>query len=310
MLSHTENVKLHFFIKKDKIMIKKLLSLMILGSILTLSNVKAQKKGAPEAKTAGIKPAKEAIVEMVTTMGTMKLKLYNETPLHRDNFLKLVREKFYDSLLFHRIIPAFMVQGGDPTSKRALPDAMLGNGESGYTVPAEFNPTKFHKKGALAGARQGDNVNPTKASSGCQFYIVQGKVFSPQELDQMEVSINMQKKQAIFNDLIMRPSNAALLDSLKLYQQTKNQSAFQALIKKIEPKIDEESKKQGEFKFSEEAKAVYSTIGGSPHLDGAYTVYGELTEGMDVLDKISAVERNPSDRPKQDVRIISVRIIE
>jgi peptidyl-prolyl cis-trans isomerase B (cyclophilin B) len=194
---------------------------------------------------------KRNTVEIVTSLGTIRIMLYNETPLHRDNFLKLVDEKFYDSLLFHRVISAFMIQGGDPESENAPEGKMLGNGDVGHTVPAEFLPSLFHKKGALAAARQGDNVNPQKASSGCQFYIVQGKKFTDAELDKIE-------------------------------------------------------SKSG-VKHTAEQREVYKTLGGTPHLDMNYTVFGEVLEGMSVVDAIAAVKTDNNDRPIQDVLILSVR---
>jgi cyclophilin family peptidyl-prolyl cis-trans isomerase len=189
-----------------------------------------------------------------TTMGDMVIRLSDSTPLHRDNFLKLVKVGYYDSVLFHRVIKNFMIQGGDPNSIRAAAGESLGNGGPGYTVPAEFRKTLFHKKGALAAARTGDNVNPTKASSGSQFYIVQGKIFT----------------------------NAGL-DSVETYRLNGR-------------------------KIPVEQREVYKTIGGTPHLDQGYTVYGEVVKGLDVVDKIAAVQTS-RDRPLQDIRIIKVKLI-
>ena len=209
---------------------------------------------------------KESKVQIETTQGVIVVKLYNETPLHRDNFLKLVKERFYDGVLFHRVIADFMIQGGDPDSKTAKPNASLGNGDVGYTIPAEFKtPAIYHKKGALAAAREGDGVNPQKASSGCQFYIVEGKTFTDAELSTMEAG------------KIARYGINSLNDST--------------------------------FRFSAEARAVYRTRGGTPHLDGNYTVFGEVTEGIDVVEKISKVKTNASDRPVEDVRVITMKMI-
>jgi cyclophilin family peptidyl-prolyl cis-trans isomerase len=282
--------------------IKNSLITLLLFGIFTLGAF-AQKK----VKDA---PKKNQQIEITTDFGKIKLKLYDETPKHKENFLKLVKEGFYDSTLFHRVIKDFMIQGGDPNSKLALVDAPLGNGENGYTVPAEINPIYFHKKGALAAARLGDEVNPLKNSSGCQFYIVHGRVFTEQELGQIEGQINMQRKQQYFNTWIRLPENKAEFDSLVAYQQAKNNNAFQNLIRQIEPKLNVayEMAKM-DFKFSEEARKAYTTIGGSPHLDGAYTVYGEVTEGIDTIDKIAVVERNRADRPVKDVRMF-VKIID
>lgn len=261
-------------------------------------------------KTTPKKPAQETLILMETNMGNIKMKLYNETPQHRDNFIKLVEKHFYDSLLFHRVIKEFMIQAGDPESKKpSSPDVMLGNGDVGYTIPAEFNPVFFHKKGVLSAARQSDEVNPLKASSGCQFYIVHGKTFSVAELEMLEKRINDQKKNTVFNQMLMLPENAAIKDSLMVYQQTQNQQKFQELISAtLLPKVEAEIAK-APFKFSEEQKKIYSTIGGAPHLDGGYTVFGEVTEGLDIVDKIANVEKNQFDRPLQDVRITKMTIV-
>ena len=197
-------------------------------------------------------------VLMQTTMGDMVIRLSDSTPLHRDNFLKLVKVGYYDSVLFHRVIKNFMIQGGDPNSKGAMAGKPLGDGGPGYTIPAEFRKTLFHKKGALAAARTGDNVNPTKASSGSQFYIAQGKVFTDAGLDSVET--------------------------------------FRLNGRKIPA----------------EQREVYKTIGGTPHLDQGYTVYGEVVKGLDVLDNIAAVQTSRGqdrDRPLQDVRIIKAKLI-
>ena len=247
--------------------------------------------------------AQDSIVQITTDMGVIKIKLYNETPLHRDNFLSLVRNKTLDSTLFHRVISNFMIQGGDVTSKHAAPDAMLGNGDVGYTIPAEFNPALYHKKGALCAARQGDDVNPLKASSGCQFYIVQGNKFAPGDLDAMEARMNQQGKQKIFSDIINRPENGNLKARFIANQQTGNADSMKVLTATIEPMIDAEAAKIVPFKYSDEQRKVYATIGGTPHLDGGYTVFGEVIEGLDLIDKIAAVEKNQMDRPTKDIRM-------
>lgn len=266
---------------------------------LTAFSQKAKKtEKAPETLSS-----KDSIVLITTDLGNIKVKLYNETPLHRDNFLKLVREKTLDSTLFHRVISNFMIQGGDISSKHATPDAMLGNGDVGYTIPAEINPLFYHKKGALAAARQGDNVNPLKASSGCQFYIVQGNKFAPSDLDAMENRMNQQAKQGLFQNIIMRPENEALKNRFVANQQTQNQDSMNVLNALAEAMTNAEAAKLAPFKYSEEQRKMYSTVGGTPHLDGGYTVFGEVIEGLDVVDKIAAVEKGANDRPKQDIRM-------
>lgn len=209
------------------------------------------------------KKMKEEKVKIETTEGVIVVKLYNETPLHRDNFLKLVKDKFYDGVLFHRVIADFMIQGGDPDSKTAKTNTQLGSGDVGYTIPAEIqSPAIYHKKGALAAARQGDNVNPQKASSGCQFYIVEGKTFTDAELDNMQRG-RMMRAGSLTNDSTLM--------------------------------------------FNEQARNDYKTVGGTPHLDGSYTVFGEVVEGIEIVEKISRVKTNSSDRPMEDVKVIKMR---
>lgn len=205
------------------------------------------------SQTKTTKKEKETMIELKTEFGTMKIKLYNETPKHRDNFIKLAKEGYYDGLLFHRVMKNFMIQGGDPNSRGASESAMLGSGGPGYTIPAEFNSALVHKKGALAAARQGDQVNPKKESSGSQFYIVQGDKQTDGALDNTE--------------------------------------------------------RQVKIKYTPEQREAYKTIGGTPFLDMNYTVFGEVTEGLEVVDKIAAVQTKPGDRPVKDVKIISVKVL-
>ena len=248
-------------------------------------------------------------VRIHTTMGNIVVELYNETPQTRDNFIKLVNQKFYDSTLFHRVIQTFMIQGGDPNSKTAPAGTMLGNGDAGYTVPAEIVPGLFHKKGALATARQGDQVNPTKASSGCQFYIVQGKVFRNGELDTMEQRANFGIKQQIFTKIISKPENGELKRKFIKYQNESAIDSLQALTKTIEPEIDAMYEKTDKFKFTPEERKAYTTIGGTPQLDNNYTVFGEVVEGIDIVDKIAGVKTDQADRPLVDVRVLSMEIV-
>jgi cyclophilin family peptidyl-prolyl cis-trans isomerase len=191
-------------------------------------------------------------VKITTNMGVIVLKLYNETPAHRDNFIKLAEEGYFDGTMFHRVIRQFMIQGGDPASKDAPAGQPLGSGGPGYTIEAEITPALFHKKGALAAARMGDQVNPERRSSGSQFYIVQGKVYTPEEIAAME-------------------------------QQMRKE-------------------------FTPEQRIAYTTVGGTPHLDGAYTVFGEVTEGFDVVERISLVATNPANRPNEDI-VMKVEVL-
>ncbi|MGE5424439.1 MAG: peptidylprolyl isomerase [Syntrophothermus sp.] len=209
--------------------------------IMTATSGMAQKAGE----------AKQVKFVIHTQFGDMKGVLYNETPKHRDNFVKLAKQGYFDGLLFHRVIKDFMIQGGDPDSKNAKPGQQLGMGGPGYTIDAEFNPKFIHKKGALSAARMGDQINPNKASSGSQFYIVQGSVQS-----------------------------ASVLDS-----------------------------RYANKKYTPAQKEIYEKIGGTPFLDGEYTVFGEITDGLDIIDKITTVDRDRNDRPNQDIKM-RIKIIE
>lgn len=244
--------------------------------------------------------------EIYTSFGTMKGKLYNSTPVHRDNFVKLAREKYFDSLLFHRVINQFMIQGGDPESRNAKPGQMLGNGGPDYTLQAEIIDTLFHKKGVLSAARQGDNVNPEKRSSGSQFYLVQGKVYTEQMLATQAQRINMQKKSQLISEYLRKPENKAVLDAVMYCQQNRLTDSLNKIATRIEPQATEGIE---EYQFSEAQVKAYTTIGGTPHLDGSYTVFGEIYEGLDVIDKIAIVPRDSHDRPTTDVKM-AIRIIE
>ena len=249
---------------------------------------------------------KETMVLMRTNKGDITLKLYNDTPLHRDNFLRLVADKQYEGLLFHRVIKDFMIQGGDVTSKDAPMNKSLGAGDLGYTVPAEFRyPVRFHKKGALCAARTGDEVNPEKASSASQFYIVTGKKYSDAELNQMEKQLENRLKQAIFARL--QTENKSKI--MSLYRSgNKEELAIlrDTLIGKVE--LEAESRKM-EAKISPEVCEAYKTVGGVPFLDNEYTVYGEVVDGLDVVDAIQAMKTNKQDRPTENVVILSVEVI-
>lgn len=210
---------------------------------MTAQGVEKQESG----KDSGVR------VEMQTSSGNIVILLYDDTPLHRDNFIKLAGEGVYDGTLFHRVIKGFMIQGGDPDSKNAKAGQMLGEGDLGYKIPAEFRENHINRRGALCAARQGDDVNPKKESSASQFYIVQGRKWSDGEMNMMEQRFGK--------------------------------------------------------KYSDEHRKIYAEEGGAPHLDGDYTVFGEVLEGMDVVDKIAAVKTDPMDRPLEDVRILSVKVI-
>lgn len=249
---------------------------------------------------------KETVLKIETSMGDIKVKLYNETPKHRDNFIKLAKDGTYNGTLFHRVIKDFMVQAGDPESKNAPKGKMLGSGDVGYTVPAEFvYPKYFHKKGALSAARQGDEVNPKKESSGCQFYIVTGKVFNDSTLLNMEQQKNQNKVTEAFNALAQKH-----MKEIYKMRKANDQDGLYALQDTLFIQAGAEAAKQPDFHFTPEQIKAYTTVGGTPHLDGEYTVFGEVVEGMDIVDKIQQVKTDRSDRPEEDVKIINVSVIE
>lgn len=248
----------------------------------------------------------ETLVHLQTSMGDITVKLYNETPIHRDNFIKLVKDGVYDSTLFHRVIKNFMIQAGDPQSKTATDTTTtLGSGDVGYTLPAEFNAKFFHKKGVLAAARQGDEVNPKKESSGCQFYIVTGRKFSEAQLINMENQLNEARLDTVFQTLARKHMKA-------IYQMRKanDTDGLLALQDSLEAQAREQVSKEPALKFTAEQVKAYTTVGGAPHLDGNYTVFGEVVDGMETVDRISAVKTNRSDRPEQDVRILKATVVE
>jgi cyclophilin family peptidyl-prolyl cis-trans isomerase len=245
-----------------------------------------------EAKT------KSNIVLIETSLGNIKIRLYDETPLHRDNFLKLVEQGYYNDLLFHRVIKDFMVQGGDPESKGAPANKSLGSGGPGYQIPAEIiYPQLFHKRGALSAARTGDQINPKKESSGSQFYIVWGSVYKEDQLKSMETQKKQQAMQAYFNHLAVERN-----DTILALSNAKNRSALDALQKELATMTETEFKNNPEKGgFTAAQKTAYSTVGGTPNLDGEYTVFGEVIEGLDIVDKIQSCQTASSDRPKTDI---------
>lgn len=255
-----------------------------------------------DMKNYEMEDAKDALVELKTTMGDVVVELYNDTPLHRDNFLKLVGEGFYDGVLFHRVINEFMVQTGDPSSKEAAKDAMLGEGDPGYTIEAEIlYPKHYHRAGALAAARTGDNVNPEKRSSGSQFYIVTGRPVNEKQLEAMEMRSKNNLLQNYFQKLAMQHR-----DSIESMQRAGDREGLEKLRLKLIEETEAAVQPEG---MPEQMKKDYMEKGGAPHLDGGYTVFGQVVEGMDVVDKIQKVETNGADRPLEDVRLISAKIL-
>lgn len=244
-------------------------------------------------------------VRISTNYGDIVVRLYDETPEHRDNFLKLAREGYYDGTLFHRVIKDFMIQGGDPESKGAPAGKQLGSGGPSYTLPAEFvYPQYFHKRGVLSAARQGDQVNPERRSSGSQFYIVWGKKYTEYELKQMAAQLDGQRGQQVFNGLA-----AQHRDSIQAMYQRGDQKGLMALQNKLAAETDKILKETPGFSFTPEQTEAYTTVGGTPFLDNQYTVFGEVVEGLEVVEKIQKVATGSADRPKEDV-VMTVTVME
>jgi peptidyl-prolyl cis-trans isomerase B (cyclophilin B) len=247
---------------------------------------------------------KDYVVTFKTSYGDMVAILYDETPKHKENFIKLAKEKFYDSLIFHRVIEGFMIQGGDPDSKNAAPGQALGRGGPGYTVDAEFNSKFFHEKGALSAARLGDQMNPTKASSGSQFYIVHGKPASADELTQLEESIRYQRKNQNLREVLGLPQCADIRQQVMTKQQSGDGEWLQSFFQNADTLIRREKPNYKPFSFTPEQREAYSKHGGAPHLDGDYTVFGKVIKGLDVIDKIAAQPKGPGDRPVENIHMV------
>lgn len=287
-------------------MMERNLFLSFMMVVLTLiscsaNNTESASESAAQPQTTNSKMTK---VKLETTMGDIVVELYNETPQHRDNFVKLVLEGYYDGVLFHRVIKDFMIQTGDGNSKTAGPDATLGDGDPGYTIPAEFvYPKYFHKRGALAAARTGDQVNPERRSSGSQFYIVTGKIYSSDELKMMTQRLATVKKQDIFRRLVNE--NHAQIETLQRNQDNEGLNELQnRLIQQTEAEAA-----QSPFSLTDEQIDAYTSVGGTPHLDGQYTVFGQVIEGMDVVDKIQNAQTGRMDRPVSDIKIVKATIL-
>lgn len=236
-------------------------------------------------------------VRIKTTLGDIVIQLYDETPAHRDNFIKLVREDFYKGTLFHRVIKDFMIQGGDPDSIGAPAGKQLGTGGPGYTLPAEFvYPKYFHKRGALSAARLGDEMNPERESSGSQFYIVWGKTYKAQELKQMERQMEMQQQQQVFNSLAK-----AHREEIMEMRRNRDRDGLQRLQDQLADKALRQCREMGKPAFTEQQVQAYTTLGGTPFLDNQYTVFGEVVEGLDVVERIQNTDTLRGDRPKTDI---------
>ena len=261
--------------------------------------------GAGSSQNAKAQSADETKVLIKTTAGDITIKLYNETPKHRDNFIKLVEEHFYDGILFHRVIRDFMVQAGDPNSKNAAKGDTLGSGGPGYSIPAEFvYPKYFHKRGALSAARLPDQANPMRESSGSQFYIVTGKRYTKNDLRALQDQLDSQQGPAIFNRLCREN-----MDSIMSLQMANDNDGLMKLQDELIAKMNEILKEQGHFEFNDEQVDAYIHEGGDPSLDNQYTVFGEVVDGMKVVGKIEAAGTDMNDRPRKDISIISMEII-
>jgi peptidyl-prolyl cis-trans isomerase B (cyclophilin B) len=240
----------------------------------------------------------DQVVTIKTKYGDMVAILYDETPKHKANFIKLAKEGFFDSLLFHRVIEGFMIQGGDPQSKHAAPGVHLGNGGPGYTIDAEIVPKFFHERGALSAARLGDQVNPTRASSGSQFYIVQGKKYS-----ELELTIDPQKYNAALTQFFQKPENKKYYDSLGAFYRSGSAQAAEDYIISLKPIVEQQLNLKVGKEVSPEILKAYTTVGGALHLDGQYTVFGKVIKGLDVVDKIASLPKDQAERPLEDVRM-------
>lgn len=291
---------------------KMLLSVMVMLVAFTACGTGSDKAATPQQDTlVKVNVKKDIIlpemtkVEIKTSLGDIVVGLYKETPKHHDNFVKLVNEGYYNGVLFHRVIDKFMIQTGDGDSKTAKPGQMLGTGDPGYTIEAEFEyPKFFHKRGALAAARTADQVNPERRSSGSQFYIVTGKAYNEQQLMQMEHQMNQMNLQSIF-----QAKAAANQKEIMRLRMARDTAGTEALRQRLIAETEAEAAKNP-VKFTDAQREAYSTVGGTPHLDNQYTVFGEVLEGMDVVAKIEAVNTDRNDRPTEDIKIISARVVE
>lgn len=290
-----------------KIMLSVMLAVLAAASCSMTGNRQSGDLSAAETKTEQKMNTTDTNCTHVlisTSLGDIEVALYNNTPKHRDNFVKLVNDKYYDGVLFHRVIKDFMIQTGDPKSKNAAPGEMLGSGDPGYTIEAEIvYPEYFHKRGALAAARTGDNVNPERRSSGSQFYIVTGRKYTADMVSMMEERMNDQKRQQTFEALVA-PRRKEVM-KMRMAGDTAGLTKLQnELIVLTEQEVA-----KNPVKFTQAQIDAYTTVGGAPHLDGQYTVFGEVVKGMEVVDKIECVETGQADRPVTDVKVITMKIV-
>ncbi len=291
--------------KRNLLFIIVALATILVAGAITLKKTSRKMNKTENAAAAAQTAGGDALVLLETSEGNIKVRLFGDTPKHRDNFLKLVKEGYYNGVLFHRVINEFRVQTGDPDSKNAPAGKALGAGGPDYTLEAEIvYPKHYHKRGALAAARQGDQVNPERRSSGSQFYIVTGKAYNDSTLKQMERQLQMMQKQQIFNELTKQHK-----DSIMAMRRNRDQAGLQKLQDELVA-ITEQKAAENPAALTSEQREVYATQGGTPHLDNQYTVFGEVVEGMDVVDKIEKAETDGRDRPVSDIRIISAKVVD
>ena len=286
---------------------KLLLPVFFISAVITLTAASPdnQPVTSPMSQTAYTPQPGDVKVCLTTSLGDIVFLLYGDTPRHRDNFLERVKAGDYDGVLFHRVIDNFMIQTGDPSSKNAPKGRMLGDGDSAPEIDAEILfPTHYHHRGAIAAARTGDNVNPKRRSSGSQFYIVTGKKYSPAQLDQMEHRALMARRQETFDRLC-----AQNRDTIMTLRRNRDQAGLQALQDSLNQETRRLTAADTTY-FTPEIREDYTLNGGTPHLDGAYTVYGRVLEGMDIVEKIEKAETDANDRPIDDIKIISAKVVE
>jgi cyclophilin family peptidyl-prolyl cis-trans isomerase len=251
---------------------------------------------------------KDTLVKITTPYGDIIVKLYDSTAHHKENFIKLANKGFFDGTLFHRVIGKFMIQGGDPTSRNAKPGVLLGDGDTNYTIPFEYVTSYLHKRGAFAAARENDDKNPLKASSASQFYIVQGKVFTNDELDAVELKVERRTKQYILMDLLKKEGKEDELKAFRQLVDKRDTANIRQVISKYRDAVEAQYLRTKPFKITDAQRNVYTTLGGTPHLDGAYTVFGEVISGMEIVDQIAAVKTDTNDRPLKDIPM-TIKII-
>lgn len=289
------------YLKKASSYLIKVVCSVFLVAVLGCSSNSGEWDKNKKVETKVTDENNDFLVTISTEHGDMKAILFSETPQHRENFVKLIRQGFYQDLLFHRVIKEFMLQGGDPDSRNAGASADLGGGDVGYLIPAEIKPELRHVKGALAAARKGNAVNPEKKSSGCQFYIVDGKKYKEEELRMMKTDI--QGLYKYFTQLLQKPEYEGVKIKAAQLQMVQDQNGYKKLMMSVKDSIEKEFNVELDKPLSEQDIENYTTVGGTPFLDDEYTVFGQVVEGLDIVDKIAITPVGKRDRPKEDVKM-------